>query len=41
LIPYGTGSLVACSATHTNIRDDYKWCERWYKFIGKNRSHHL
>jgi hypothetical protein len=24
-----------------NIQDDYKWCERLHKFIGKNRSHHL
>jgi len=23
------------------IEDDYKLCERLYKFIGKNRSHNL
>jgi len=23
------------------VQDDYNWCERLHKFIGKNRSHHL
>jgi len=25
----------------SNVRADYKWCERLYKSVGKNRSHHL